>query len=363
MNPIEEEMTLERRMLVRAAQNRRPISGTLELLPLCNMNCDMCYVRLSKKEMEAKGRLRTAQEWISFARQMQEAGVLFLLLTGGEPLLFPDFRALYLELKQMGMILSLNTNGTLIDGEWAAFFGQHKPRRINVTLYGASEATYETLCHYSGGFAKALEGIRLLKARGVDVKINGSVTAHNLAQMDAIYDLGRQLHAPVHMDAYMVPAVRERDKPFASQSRLAPKEAAWANVKALRAEMPPEAFGRYARDAVLASEKKGAVYPAQLACLAGKCSFAITWQGEMRPCVTFSHPSIPAFDVGFEAAWEKMTQQAKCLLVNETCTTCPLRPLCKTCAASAFCETGACDGLPQYHCSFTKELLGLLAAE
>lgn len=56
-----------------------------------------------------------------------KAGTLFLLLTGGEPLLFPDFKTLYLELRNMGMILTINTNGTLLGESWADFFAEYRP--------------------------------------------------------------------------------------------------------------------------------------------------------------------------------------------------------------------------------------------
>ena len=126
--------TIERRLIQDAAQKRIPINGSIELLPLCNMRCDMCYVRMDRQEMESKGRLRTAEEWLEVARQMRDAGTLFLLLTGGEPLLYPGFRDLFAELKRMGMILTVNTNGTLIDEDWADFFAKNKPRRINITV-------------------------------------------------------------------------------------------------------------------------------------------------------------------------------------------------------------------------------------
>ena len=95
--------SVEHTLIKRAKERKTPINGSLELLPLCNMNCDMCYVRLSREEMERKGRLCTADEWLEIGRQMKEAGVLFLLLTGGEPLLFPDFKRMYLELRKMGL--------------------------------------------------------------------------------------------------------------------------------------------------------------------------------------------------------------------------------------------------------------------
>lgn len=115
MNYMDDASTFERSLLQKARQKHIPVTGALELLPLCNMNCDMCYVRLSRSEMERQGRLRTVEEWVRLAEQMQKAGTVFLLLTGGEPLLFPDFKTLYRRLRNLGMILTINTNGTLLD--------------------------------------------------------------------------------------------------------------------------------------------------------------------------------------------------------------------------------------------------------
>ena len=69
MDPMQmEPNTMEKRMLRRASAAQRPINGSLELLPLCNMNCDMCYVRMSREEMEEVGRLRTMEEWTKTAQ-------------------------------------------------------------------------------------------------------------------------------------------------------------------------------------------------------------------------------------------------------------------------------------------------------
>ena len=62
--------SMEKMLVQKAYQRQAPVNGSLELLPLCNMNCDMCYVRLSKAEMEQKGRLRTKEEWIRLAHQI-----------------------------------------------------------------------------------------------------------------------------------------------------------------------------------------------------------------------------------------------------------------------------------------------------
>lgn len=179
MNYMDDASTFEHSLLQKARQKHIPVTGALELLPLCNMNCDMCYVRLSRSEMERQGRLRTVEEWVRLAEQMQKAGTVFLLLTGGEPLLFPDFKTLYRRLRNLGMILTINTNGTLLDEAWADFFATYPPRRINITLYGADAASYDRLCHFPQGFDQTLRAVRLLRARNVDVKISCSVTKKN----------------------------------------------------------------------------------------------------------------------------------------------------------------------------------------
>lgn len=358
-----ETNTMEKMILYHAASAQQPANGSLELLPLCNMNCNMCYVRLSHGEVEEKGDIHDAEEWINLGREMQKAGVLFLLLTGGEPLLFPDFKRLYVELKQMGMILTVNTNGTLLDEKWAAFFSENKPRRINITLYGADDTAYETLCHYPGGFEKTMRGIRLLREKNVDVKINGSVTKENFDDIEKIYDIGRSLGVPVHMDTYMLPGIHERNLPFEEQSRLMPEDAAVAEMKVMKAEKGSRQFAMYLEQKIAQLENAAGDYPGGITCMAGNCSFTVNWQGKMRPCVMLSKPSASVFEIGFEASWEKISKETKTFKLNEKCIKCRLRPVCKTCAASAYLETGDYEGVPEYLCRYAEEYSSLLYIE
>ena len=49
MDSMSSATIIEESLVQMAGQKRIPLGGSLELLPLCNMNCDMCYVRLSHK--------------------------------------------------------------------------------------------------------------------------------------------------------------------------------------------------------------------------------------------------------------------------------------------------------------------------
>lgn len=285
MELMEDGTTIEQQMFAMATEKKVPLYGVLELLPLCNLNCDMCYVRMSREEMEEVGRLRTMEEWTKTAEDMMKAGTLFVLLTGGEPLLYPHFRELYQKLRELGMIITINTNGTLIDEAWADFFAENKPRRINITLYGASNETYERLCHYPGGFDKAVNGIRLLRERNIDVKVNGSLAKANVDDRMKIIELGESLDAPVRIDTYMYPSVRERNHAYNNQARLDPEMAAKARVEVLQREMGEEVFAQYRKIQLDEAENtpEGEAVPGQMACRAGKSSFVVNWQGRCDP--------------------------------------------------------------------------------
>jgi radical SAM protein with 4Fe4S-binding SPASM domain len=350
--------------MARAFAGKVPVNGSLELLPLCNLNCKMCYVRLSPEEMKRQGRLRSWEEWLEASRQMQKSGVLFLLLTGGEPLLFPEFQKLYLELRKLGFVLTINTNGTLIDEEWADFFARYKPRRINITLYGGSREAYGNLCGSARSFDRVISAVRLLRQRQVDVKLSTSVTPDNVQDLEKMFAIARELEVPLGVDTYMMPATRERTLPFDRQSRLGPEEAAKARVEAMKLEWP-DTFREYALKKIREAEEfvPQSAEPRGVTCYAGNCSFSVSWQGELHPCVILTAPAANIFDQGFEAAWKQVSTGVSEIRLHPECSRCNLRGLCRTCAASGLLEGGSYDAKPEYMCRYAAETLRLLREE
>ena len=184
------------------------------------------------------------------------------------------------------------------------FLRKKKPRRINITLYGASNETYERLCHYPGGFDKAVNGIRLLQERNIDVKVNGSLAKANVDDRMKIIELGESLDAPVRIDTYMYPSVRERNHAYNNQARLDPemaksKSGSFAKRDGRRSICPIPQDPLDEAENTRKERQFG-----QMACRAGKSSFVVNWQGEMRSCVVLDKPNIPLRDVEFEEAWK-----------------------------------------------------------
>lgn len=362
MESLEDLSYPEKRLCEKATALNIPINGTFELTPLCNMNCDMCFVRLNADEMHKQGRLRTVDEWLRVANEMKNEGVIFILLTGGEPLLYPDFKKLYLELRKMGMIVTINTNGTLIDEEWADFFAQNLPRRINITLYGTSRDQYTHLCHYSDGYEKALHAIQLLNKRNVPVKMNGSLTAINKENRFELVELAKSMNTYLKIDTYMYPVERERNKPFNQQSRLTPYDAAKEKVEILKQEHSEEEFIEIAKEFISLTEVDSAD-DTHVHCRAGRSSFAINWQGQMMPCLFLNTLSVPVFEMGFKQAWTQLVSDTYKITLSSKCASCGLRKVCQSCAACALSETGSFDQVPEYMCIYTHETIRLMKRE
>ena len=185
--------TLTDYLYAKAAKNHLPLGGTFELSPVCNFSCKMCYVRKTHEQIRCEGKcLRTPEEWLDLAKKCAHEGMLYLLLTGGEPFLYPGFKDLYIALHKMGLVLSINSNGTMIDEQTVAWLKEYAPSRINITLYGASEDTYQRICGNREGYHRAVKAIRLLLEAKIPVVINSSMIPENADDLEEIVKFGRR---------------------------------------------------------------------------------------------------------------------------------------------------------------------------
>lgn len=364
METIEYKGTFEQYLCEKATVNNIPINAILELTPMCNMNCNMCFARLTSEETKQKGGIWSTEEWIALGKELQKAGTMFVLLTGGEPLLYQGFKDVYLALRQMGMILTVNTNGTLIDEKWADFFALYPPRRINITLYGKDRTTYENLCHYPNGYTKTMKAIELLKKRNIDIKINGSITPDNVDDIDELVTIVRNFDVAWKFDTYMYPACKQKNSVFRSDSRLTAEQAAAARALIMKKKMDKETFSRFIDKFVSKGRVEADKYePMPINCRAGRSSFLVDWQGIMRPCVMMSEPSVPVITREFETTWKKLVKTTAEIRMSAECSACVHREICQTCAACAFWESGSFEGVPEYMCRYTKETLRILREE
>ena len=330
-----------------------PLSGTFELTPVCNMDCKMCYVRLSRQSQEAIAPLATADQWLELARKAKNEGMLYLLLTGGEPFLHQQFRQILEGLHRMGLILTVNSNGTMIDETVVGWLKNCPPVRINISLYGASDETYARLCGNSKGFTQVTNAIRLLRDAGISVKLNCSLTPYNAGDLPEMVEFSKQNDLILQVATYMFPPVRKDGTMTGKNDRFSPEDAAYYMAYADYLTLGPERFAAQKESLPVLSDPDD--YCSDLGdgvrCRAGRCSFWITWQGNMTPCGMFPTAGSPnVFAMPFADSWEQVKREIAKIRLPGQCAGCGAKDVCHACAAMVITESGCFDKLPRYRC-------------
>ena len=111
--------------------------------------------------------------------QMADEGCLWLLLTGGEPFIRPDFVEIYTHAKKRGFLITLFTNGTALTPRLADHLAAWRPFAIEITLYGHTQETYERVTGVPGSYARCMRGIELLLERDLPLKLKTMVMTLN----------------------------------------------------------------------------------------------------------------------------------------------------------------------------------------
>ena len=166
----------------------KPYSATFELTPLCNFNCNMCYIHLSPEQLKHQGRMLETNEWIKLAEEAKKNGVMLLEITGGEAVTRADFPELYKAFHKMGFMINLRSNGYLLSGERIELLKKYKPRRVSISLYGASNETYEKICGIKDGFSVVEANIFALLEAGISVQLTGTLTKENMDDRLLLHD-------------------------------------------------------------------------------------------------------------------------------------------------------------------------------
>ncbi len=325
-----------------------PVSGTFELTQRCNFNCKMCYVH----DCENKKDSLSTEDWLNIAQQAMDAGTIFLLLTGGEPLLRDDFEEIYTSLVKMGFLVSINTNGSLLE-EYSGLFDKLPPTRINVSLYGADNSAYRQLCG-NDAFDKVISSIKQMKNQGISLRLNTIFTPKNISDYKKIVDISNELNIPLKPTTYAYPAVRLGRKD--DDSRFSP-ETASEYIFSIDKYRLNKDLHKSRVDKLLALPKG----PEEniVRCRAGRASYWITADGIMRPCGMLPEPDGRPLVDGFQKSWTDIKSATDAIRLPEECLTCKYAGICNVCAAMCKAETGDFGKTPQYICRMTKHLYSL----
>lgn len=336
-------------------KKRIPLDFDIEITARCNNDCTHCYINLPAGDEAARAGELTAAEIDRIASQAVELGALWCLVSGGEPLLRKDFTEIYMLLKRKGLLVSVFTNACLVTPEHVALFKKYPPRDIEVTVYGATEETYERVTRKKGSYAAFRRGLDLLLEGGVKVRLKAMALRSNADELPEIARFCREytrdyfrFDPQLHLRYDRNPA---RNAEIRGE-RLSPAEVAALEQADDERRQNLEAHCDELILPVVEHECNHLFH-----CGAGLNSFSVTYDGKFRLCSSLHHPDT-LYDLrsgNLAEAWNDFVPRARDMRSDDAqflagCRICPISNLCLWCPAHSHLESGRMDAWNEFFC-------------
>ena len=176
------------------ARAYKPIYVKIKVNYGCNLKCEMCkHWRETREPPISMDRFR---EVIS---ELGELGCQKIHFSGGEPMLRPQLPDLVEHATQLGMRVTLTTNGTLIDKIKAKRLVEAGLRGVNVSIDSPLRKMHEKIRGVEGAFKKTTRTVMLFNKYAhkgkLTVRINTVVGRSNYQTLATLPDLAHQLGA------------------------------------------------------------------------------------------------------------------------------------------------------------------------
>lgn len=251
----------------------------MDLTAHCNLRCKHCGVAAG----DPLSNELTTGEWFQILDQLAGGGVRSVAISGGEPLLHPDVVDLMSHARDLGLMVELSTNGTLITPDLA---NDLLPvvDHVQVSMDGADAAVHDAFRGRKGAFVAAVRGISYLRQAGVPFMIGCVVHQDNLDDVAAVAGLAYELGAGSLRLIHFVPFGRGRHAAELALTHDQMRRLA-SDVRALRRRMPieiTEVNFEFLFEPPPSPE--GDIRRSPIGCGGGWSSITITPQGEVLPC-------------------------------------------------------------------------------
>lgn len=188
----------------RTAEHLIPLQVTLELTYRCNERCGHCYLTTYDDNADGRPTL-TLGEWKRILDELADAKTLYLVMIGGEAMMHPQFWGIAEYAARRNFVLSLITNGLLINEASAEKLADLGFFQVTVSLYSATPEIHDRMTRRAGAHAQATNAIRILKRRGVGVGINCLLTRENIDGCFELETWANELQVPIQFDPMVTP--------------------------------------------------------------------------------------------------------------------------------------------------------------
>jgi heme b synthase len=331
-----------------------------ELTRSCNLLCAHC--RASSTQGIFEGELTTAV-CLHLIDDIAEIGKPILILSGGEPLLRPDFFQIASYAAGKGLRVAVGTNGTLVTEDIATKLKKVPVSRVAVSIDFPKPQLQDKFRGKAGAFKAALEGIALLHQTGIEIQINSTITRLNMKYLNELLDLAIKSGAAAFHPFMLVPTGRgkglenvamspeeyeqtlnwvyERQKELGSSIFFKPTDAPHyqrvVRQKATESKVRPD----------FSSEKQGsrknAMNSMSRGCLAGISFCFVSHRGDVQGCGYLDVKAGNVRDASLKQIWRDSTLFGELRDLSNLkgkCGVCEYKSICGGCRARAYESTG-----------------------
>jgi AdoMet-dependent heme synthase len=282
-----------------------PVDLFWEITRRCNEHCLHCY-----NDSGPAGFHPRDDQLDAILDELTQTKLRRITISGGEPMVRRHFRSFTERARGIAHELSLNTNGTLVSAESAAFLAEHFAS-INISLDTSVEAEYDMFRGRRGAFRKVINGIKLLRQYNAPIVIQSVLTTKALERLEDLAALVHQLGAHTWNFRFSFRSGRQTSHQtiFPVREEILRAEARINGIKHKYEGKIPRIIGgvNYSK-----TYREPYTYtsnaPRLLTCAGATILAALDARGHMSPCSLFGGTdfhSESVFEVGFQRAWKE----------------------------------------------------------
>ena len=326
-----------------------PLDASIDLTYRCNNRCVHCDCNLPEHYVTAKSNELTTEEVKKLFDGLASLGTLWLLITGGEPLLREDFEEIYMYAKQKGFLITFFTNGTLLDDKTVELLSKFPPFVMEISLYGATAETYEKVTRVKGSYSRCMEGTKKIINAGIKLKLKTMAMTINQHEIEAMDRMARELGCEFRFDPMLNKRIDNNEFSDPEKYRISPEDVVRLD-KAYPKRM--EEWKRFCDKFVGEPVRDDRLYK----CGAGLGTIHIDAFGIAKGCMMMKRDGFSVREHGLKWIWDKgilsvITRKKDFSL---PCDDCHLVNLCGQCAAWSILENGDIKKEVTYLCKIAK---------
>lgn len=324
----------------------------LELLLQCNLRCMHCYC--SSSPTAPKG--LDTEKIFNLIDQASKMGVLYLDITGGEPLIRRDIFQIIERAQKQGLVLSLFTNATVINDQIAQRLSHLKIASIQTSLDTFTPELHDQFRGLRGAHKRAVAGIHLLKKYNIPVSVTIMVHQGNKHELKQLTDfIKTYLGVPFRLDR-VIPSGRakeNKDMSLTSKEFYELTKALFPNQKTITTKVCEFASALIGKTKIEPS------------CGVGSSYLFIKHNGNVVLCPTMTEEESPLFKAGnfleqsLQEIWLNHPTFRKFRGIQcRNIGVCPVSKICRGgCRSNTYLLHGTVDAPDELHCNIYKNAL------